>query len=96
MPAKIEYARLDLMGIGTPESERTAGQRRLATIILAGKVERIFEDRPDAHWLWRLQEYFFEQRHRFITTMDERRLRPLAASLLHNDRTLSRRATRSR
>jgi len=84
------------MGIGAPESERTVSQRRLATIVLAAPIERDFGPRRDAHRLWRLEQLFLEQRRRFITTMDERKLRPLAAEILKNDRTLSRHSTSSR
>ena len=89
MTKEIEYTRLKLMGIGKPESERTADERRLATIILAPSYTRTFKGVDDRHEWESLEQTFHIFRQQFTTTEYEESLRRLARQLIKIDKQLT-------
>ena len=89
MTKKIEYTRLDLMGTGKPESERTDDERRLATIVFAPAYTRTFKGVTDAHEWESLERTFHTFRQQFITTMEADMLPRLARQLIKIDRDLT-------
>ena len=93
MPAKIEYTRLDLMGIGKPDSERSRFERRLGTIILCPAYTRTFAGVKDAHEWESLERTFHLFVAQFITSESEEELKRLSKQLVRIDDKLSRHCT---